>query len=365
MCCAEIILGAIDRVLSLEERAGIIEDARRQGENLSLSIRDLLLSEISSDVTTEQPAVARLATKIREEMSLFPMTKHEAFKRVAGVDAGSQILPLASKRYGVVSALVYGLPGCTKFWMHPESMSLPYGIAGNRFEGMVNARREAKLYETAAVYLKTHPETELLLVDGPLAFSDWWMMAGCHKDQKRLLEAINNLLHLSRETGVILAGVVKRPSARYLIYYLGLQGETQLPDSFVLLHALKPGERTDIFSPKAALTQASRAANFMGSLDVPIYSFYGRMTKEWSFPPIRVDLPAHSLGGLDDVADYCYGTALNDGIPLPIVKADEGVKITRRFMAEIYGEILSKVSRRTGEIRGLAPYWGEGRWMGA
>ncbi len=353
------------RVLSLEERAGVIEGIRKPGESLSLSIRDLLLNEISGDVTSEQPEVAALAARIREEMSIFPMTKHEVFKRVVGVDAGSQILPLASKRYGVISALAYGLPGGSKFWMRPESMSLPYGVAGNRFEGMVNARREAKLYETAAAYLDAHPDTELMLVDGPLAFSDWWRMAGCHKDQKRLLDAVNRLLRLSRETGVTLAGVVKRPSARYLLYHLGLQGETQLPDSFLLLHALRPGERTDIFSPKAALAQASRSAEFMGNLDVPVYSFYARMTREWSLPPIRVDLPAHSLGGLDDVADYCYGASLNNGIPLPIVKADEEVKISRRFMAEVYGEILSRVSRRTGEVRGLAPYWGEGRWMGA
>ena len=352
-------------MLSLEERVGVIDKGRGSGENLSLSIRDLLLGEISSDVASEQPVVATLAARIREEISLFPMTKHEVFKNVAGVDAGSQILPLASKRYGVVSALVYILPGGTKFWMRPESMSLPYGVAGNRFEGIVNARREAKLYETAAVYLGAHPETELLIVDGPLAFSDWWRMAGCHKDQKRLLDAVNNLLHLSREEGVTLAGVVKRPSARYLLYHLGLQEETQLPDSFLLLHALRPGERTDIFSARSALVQVSRPATFMGSLDVPIYSFYARMTREWSLPPIRVDLPAYCLGGIDDVADYCYGTALNNGIPLSLVKADEEVKITRHFMAEVYGEILSRVSRRTGEVRGLAPYWGEGRWMGA
>jgi hypothetical protein len=353
------------RVLSLEERAGLIEETRRPGGSLSLSIRDLLLNEISSDVASEQPAVAALAARIREEMCLYPMTKHEVYTRVVGVDAGSQILPLASKRYGVISALAYALPRGAKFWMPPETMSLPYGVAGNRFEGIVNARREAKLYETAVAYLDGHPDTELLLVDGPLALSDWWRMAGCQKDQRRLLDAVNRLLRLCREAGVTLAGVVKRPSARYLLYHLGLQGETQLPDSFLLLHALKPGERTDIFSPKTALMQASRTTAFMGSLDVPIYSFYGRMTREWSIPPIRVDLPAYSLGSLDDVADYCYGSALSNGIPIPIVKADEEVKITRRFMAEVYGEILSRVSRRTGEVRGLAPYWGEGKWMGA
>lgn len=353
------------RVLSLERRAGGAVEVVKPSGGLSLSIRDLLLGEISRDVSLEQPTVAALAARIREGMCLYPMTKHESYKWVVGVDAGSQILPLASRRYGVISALAYSLPHSLKFWMPPEAMSLPYGVAGNRFEGMVNARREAKLYETAAIYLEAHPDTELMLIDGPLAFSDWWRLAGCHKDQKRLLDAVNHLLRFCREVGVTVAGIVKRPSARYLIYHLGLQGETQLSDSFLLLHALKPGERTDIFSPKAALAQASRPAEFMGCLDVPVYSFYGRMTREWSLPPIRVDLPAYCLGALDDVADYCYGSTLGNGIPLPIVKADEEVKITRRFMADVYGEALSRVSRRTGEIRGLAPYWGEGKWMGA
>ena len=352
-------------MLSFEERVDVVKELRPCG-NLSLSIRDLLLSEISTDMASEQPAVSALAARIREEMSLFHMTKYEAYKRVAGVDAGSQILPLASKSYGVISALVYGIPGGNKYWMPPELMSLPYGVAGNRFESIVNARREAKLYETAVAYLRAHTETELLIVDGPLALSDWWGITASQKDQKRLIKAVNGLLNLSREGGITLVGIVKRPSARYLLYHLGLQGETQFPDSFLLLHVLKPGERTDIFSPQTALMRTSaRATSFMESLGVPIYSFYARMTKKWSLPPVRVDLPAHNLGSLDDIADYCYGTALSNGIPLPIVKADEEVKITRRFIAEVYGEILCNVNRRNGEIRGLAPYWGEGRWMGA
>jgi len=351
-------------VLSVEERASDAFEVFKQSYSLSLSIRDLLLSEISRDVASEQPTVKTLAARIRQEMCFYPMTKHESYKLVVGVDAGSQILPLASKRYGVISALAYGLPLCMKFWMPPEAMSLPYGVSGNKFEGMLNARREAKLYETATMYLEAHSNTELILVDGPLALSDWWNMAGSHKDQRRLLDAVNHLLRICKVKGISIAGIVKRPSARYLLYHLGLQDETQLPDSFLLLQALKPGERTFIFSPKEALVQARRPTEFMGSLDFPIYSFYGRMTREWSIPPIRVDLPDYSLGALDDVADYCYGSSLSHGIPLPIVKADEEVKISRRFMADVYSEALSKVRRRTGEVRGLAPYWGEGKWMG-
>ena len=53
------------------------------------------------------------------------------------------------------------------------------------------------------------------------------------------------------------------------------------------------------------------------------------------------------------------------GIPMPIVRADEEVKISRRFIGEVYRDIVCRVGRTTGELSHLAPYWGEGQWMGA
>ena len=351
----------------LKEKIEPIGDIREPSNcpSISLAIRDLLLGEVSGDILEESPQVEALAAHIRREMSIFPMSKHEAFTYVAGVDAGSQVLPLASRRYGVMSALAYSLPSGARFFLAPESMSIPYTSAGERFRGTMNVRREAKLYETAALFLEAYPETELLLVDGPLAFSNLWTLSGCRKDRQRFVEAVNRLLRRCRDSGVVVAGIVKRPSARYLVYHLGLQGATELPDSFLLLQALKPGERTDIFSPRSALRQASRAAPFMDLFEAPIYSFYARMSREWSIPPIRVDLPANSLAQLDDIADYCYSSSYYDGIPLPIVRADEEVKISRQFVADIYSEIVGRVGRTRGEISHLAPCWGDARWMGA
>jgi len=351
----------------LKEGIEPLEDVSEQNNrpNISLAIRDLLLGKVSGDVLEESPLVEALAARIRREMSIFPMSKHEAFASVAGVDAGSQVLPLASRRYGIISALAYSLPRGVRFFLAPELMSIPYASAGERFRGTINVRREAKLYETAALFLEAHPETELLLVDGPLVFSNWWTLSGCRKDRQRFVDAVNRLLRRCGDSGVVVAGIVKRPSARYLVCHLGLQSETELPDSFLLLQALKPGERTDIFSPRSALRQATRAAPFMDAFEAPIYSFYARMSREWSIPPIRVDLPANSLAQLDDMADYCYSSSYYNGIPLPIVRADEEVKISRRFVAEIYAEIVGRVGRARGEVSYLAPYWGEARWMGA
>jgi len=332
--------------------------------NLCLDIRNLMLNEVSNDVEEDSPAVRELATRLRQELSLFEMDKRDAFHAVAGADAGSQVLPLASRRYAVISALVYSLPSGSRFFLPPESITHPYTLSGERFNSTVSLRREAKLFETAYSFIETNPEIRLILVDGPLALSNWWNMAGQRRDRQRLLDAVNQFLRLCMEEDVIVASVVKRPSARYLVYHLKLQDETDLPDAFLLLQALRPGERTEVFSPRASLRRMVRVAPFMDAIDYSIYSFYGRFSKDWFIPPVRIDLPAFSLGYLDEIADYCHWSSFWKGIPLPIVRADEEVRISRRFMGEIYNEIVGCVGRLTGEVSHLAPYWGEGGWMG-
>ncbi len=351
---------------TLEEKTrGEAFEPEPTSPNIYLSIRDLLMDEVIEDVLTEAPLIKELAAKLRQRLDIYPMAKREAFTRVSGVDAGSQVLPLASRQYAVISALVYSLPGGRRFFLPPESLTQPYSLAGDRFHGTVNAQREAKLYETASRFVEAGPGTELLLIDGPLALSNWWSLSGLEGDRKRLVDAMNRLLDVCRDSGVVVAGIVKRPSARYLVYHLGIEEETDLPDSFLLLQALRPGERTDIFSPRSALRRAARSSPMMDVVKTPVYSFYGRMTGEWSIPPIRVDLPAYSLAHLDDVADYCYASSFWGGIPLPIVRADEEVKVSRRFLRDVYSEIVGRVGRETGELSHLAPYWGEGWWLGA
>jgi hypothetical protein len=331
--------------------------------NLFLNIRDLLLDKVCEDVMKDAPSVRDLSRRFRSELRIHKMSKHEHFMHVAGVDAGSQVLPLASRRYAVISALTYSLPSGKSYFLEPESFSLPYKIAGEKMHSVVNIRREAKLFETAHRFLEENG-TDLLLIDGPLAFSNWWSMAGTEKDRVRLINAINSLLKTCMEDEVPVVGVVKRPTARYLIYEYGLERETDLSDSFFLLQTLNPGERTDIFSPRSAMRKAVRTSLFMDALGCPIYSFYGRFSREWNIPPLRLDLPAFSLGNIEEIANYCYSTSFWEGIPLPIIRADEEVKITRKFISGVYGDIVTKVNRLTGELSYLTPYWGEGRWMG-
>ena len=349
-------------VLAVKERNDLVDPTPR-AQSLSLSIRNLLLNEITRDVLTEAPLVKELAERIRREMNMVRLRKREAYTYVAGVDAGSQVIPLASRQYAVLGALVYSLPSGARFYLPPESMCMPYSVGGGGFGGSVNLRREARLYETAREFLVGGGEVELMLVDGPLALSGWWGAAGSEAERRRLVDALNGLLRVCRDRGVAVAGVVKRPSARYLVHYLGLGAETDLSDSYLMHQTLEPGERTDIFSPRTALHMASRGSPMMDVVQEPVYGFYCRLTREWDIPPIRVDLPAFCLGQVDDVADYCYATSLWGGIPLPIVRADEEVKVSRRFIGDVYSEIISRVGRETGDVSPLAPYWGEGEWM--
>ncbi|MCX6643528.1 MAG: hypothetical protein NTV15_09085, partial [Candidatus Bathyarchaeota archaeon] len=140
----------MSNLLSLEKPQIINEPKRNEPfQSLRLSMRDLLLKEVMENIVSEQPEIAALAERIRSESPIYPMSKHEEFIRVVGVDAGSQILPLASRRYAVISALAYSLPTGSRFFLQPEVMMTSNASSSKMFEATINLRREAKLYETA------------------------------------------------------------------------------------------------------------------------------------------------------------------------------------------------------------------------
>ena len=198
-----------------------------------------------------------------------------------------------------------------------------------------------------------------MLVDGPLAFSNWWANMGEEQDRRALISSINLLLDFCAEEGIAIAGVVKRTTARYLINFLELQQTTCLSDAFVLLQTLEPGERTDIFSPRDALKRTMKATPFMDLIDHSIHSFYMRSSRSCLLPPIRVDIPEFMLDSVENLASYCYFTAIRNGIPLSVVKADEEVRITKKFVDEIYSELIPKLESRFGTSSLVAGIWGE------
>ena len=147
-------------MLAIKENI-ITQEKNKNPTNLGLSLRQMILDEITERVFTQTPKVNKLASRIRDEMSISPLAKREKFIQVIGVDAGSQIIPLASMQYAVIGALVYAMPECNRFFLNPESLSQPYSAKIN-FKSVVDIRREARLYETAYKYLETTNDTELV-----------------------------------------------------------------------------------------------------------------------------------------------------------------------------------------------------------
>ncbi|MGQ9679170.1 MAG: DNA double-strand break repair nuclease NurA [Candidatus Bathyarchaeia archaeon] len=341
----------------------ILDLDKKDDPHICLAVRRVLLNKVSEDVLKESKNIKELSTYIRGKVSPISIKRDEWFHEVSGADAGSQILPLASKRYGIISALVYSVSSGKRFFHPPECIELPYTVTGSRTEGVINVRREAKLFETAYSFVRENPQTDLLLIDGPLVFSNLWSVKGSRKDQKRLIKAVNDLLGYCFKNNITVAGIVKRPSARYLVYHLGLQDSTDLPDSFLLLHALKGGERTGIFNPRDALNKFIRPHRFMDVIGYSISSYYVRLSPNWDIPPLRIDIPAFAVSLQDEIASYCYWSSISNGLPLPIARADEEVRISKRFISEVYSEMISYVGAHTGEISYLAPFWGEREWL--
>jgi len=325
-----------------------------------LALRNLIINEVSKDVHEDFLKLPEVVSAVEKKLAFYHVDRKIAYGRVAGADAGSQRVPLASRWFAVIAALVYQLPNAERYFTNPETIRLPYSFSGEKFHEIVSVRREAKLFETSASFLMNRGTVDLILVDGPLAFSNWWANKGKERDRFALISSINLLLNLCAEEGVAVAGVVKRATARYLINYLGLQQKTSLSDSFVILQILKPGERTDVFSPGDGLKRTVRATPFMDLIDHSIYSFYLRSSSNHLVPPIRIDIPGFMLDRVDDLAGYCCSTAVRDGIPLPIVKADEEVRVTKKFVNEVYSELIPRLERRFAPSL-AAGIWGEFR----
>lgn len=338
--------------------SGSLRERKTTYPRLCLALRSLILDEVSKDVHEDFLKLPEVVSAIKEKLSFSPVNRKMAYGRVAGADAGSQRVPLASRWFAVIAALLYQLPGAERYFTDPETIKLPYSYSGEKFHEIVSVRREAKLFETSAEFVMNHGNVDLVLVDGPLAFGNWWANKGDERDRFSLISSINLLLSMCALEDVAVAGVVKRATARYLIHYLGLQQRTSLSDAFVLLQTLKPGERTEVFSPREALKRTVRAAPFMDLIDHSIYSFYMRLSSNCLVPPIRIDVPGFMLDRVDDLAGYCYSTAVRDGIPLPVVKADEEVRVTKSFVNEVYSELIPRLESRFGSSL-AAGIWGE------
>ncbi|HID90997.1 TPA: DNA double-strand break repair nuclease NurA [Candidatus Bathyarchaeota archaeon] len=318
-----------------------------------LMVRDLVLNRLLNEAEGDAILLDGIVEELKRRGRVHPIGKGSRFTRVAGADASSYNFPLSSRFLAIVSSIVHSIPTSRRFFLPPLAIELPHTISDEKFNEILCLRREAFLYETATEYARSRvDDVELLLIDGPLVFSDWFGTIGREEDRRLLASKVNELLAACEQEGIAVAAVVKRTTARYYLKYLDLGRATAFSDSSVLVHVLRRGTRTELFSP---------ASSFMDGIDFIVDSFYARLSGDDLISPIRIDVPRFSQEYVDDIAGYCYATAYLLGIPLPIIKADEDARLTREFMREIYAEALCRVRRRFGSVSWLSVR--DGRWL--
>ncbi len=338
-----------------------ISNLRKDGviyPHLCLALRSLILDEVTKDTHKCILDLPMMLDRVKREIRFHRVLKRRVYDSVVGVDAGSQRVPLASYWFAVIAALAFKVPEAKRFFSTPESVKMSYDVSGDKFHEIVSVRRESLLFKTARKFL-LEDSADLILVDGPLAFGNWWVMKGEERDREALIRSVNSFLRLCEKKKVAVAGVVKRATARYLVNELGIGRETSLSDAFLLLQTMGFGERTEIFSPSKILRKFFHKAPFMERIAYQIHSFYIRLSPNPLVSPVRIDIPEFMVDQVDDIAGYCLYSAVHDGIPLPIVKADEEVRITKRFVREVYSELVPRMERIFGSASLAAAIWGE------
>lgn len=270
----------------------------------------------------------------------------ESFDRIAVVDGGSNILSLNIGYIGVVVAVGVLIAGNRieyRVLGEPEIVpsdprELPLYENPDMIGDIADKLREALVFETARRLLKHKPD--LLIVDGPII--PYGALAkktiGSSSEEyawKRYRESVINLHRESVESEVNVIGFVKRPRSKYISMKLGVDGF----DHVLLSKYIDSGEyapdppweldyTTEYFHEK-------EVAEIIKSIR-PRYT-YIRLTS--STPPYRVDI-AHVVRSYREILSYLYRSRTREGIPYPLMKADEDTKLTRKLVRELYEDAL-------------------------
>jgi len=285
------------------------------------------------------------------------------YERVCVVDGGSSIFPLNAGYVGVVVAvavLIEESRVADRIIAEPEIVpgdprELDAYETLDLISSVVDKVREALVFETAVKALKWSPE--LLIVDGPIIpygalakivartrseFEAW----------ERYRSAVLKLHGEASSKSVDVIGFVKRPRTRILARRAGFRGF----DHVYLSRVLEPGEYApDPPQRVAELKEYFHEPEVLEVVEKADLRFtYLRLTS--STPPFRVDF-AHTARDYRDVLAYLYRTRTREGIPYPVMKADEDTKITRKLARELYEDILHTyaVERARGDPRKLIP----------
>ena len=90
--------------------SGSLRERKTTYPRLCLALRSLILDEVSKDVHEDFLKLPEVVSAIKEKLSFSPVNRKMAYGRVAGADAGSQRVPLASRWFAVIAAYSISSP---------------------------------------------------------------------------------------------------------------------------------------------------------------------------------------------------------------------------------------------------------------
>ncbi len=306
----------------------------------------------------------------------------------AAADGGSAVYSLSSASLGVCVALSVQLKvggyverGRALTAVVPQDPAQAVGMNPKEVEVVLSPLREALVARAAEAAVKGElgEKPALVILDGPLIPPESVGLAvrvGEHLKLAReavetYLDAHSSLLRAAREEGVSLVGFVKRPRSHYLSLISGRRGAT-LSDSAIASGVLTEVGQLAPYKPielwEAELDSIIGYPEVRETIEPGSISFAFVRTSRRR-PPFRVDFGnlAEPLSDPRLVAGYLVATADSEGIPLPVVKADESVKVSRRVARDVYLESLRRLIARAARsgastrrvIQLLTPMYGE------
>lgn len=268
------------------------------------------------------------------------------FNRIGIVDGGSGIMALNVGYIGIASAIgiviedneVVERAIAEPVVVPEDPVLLDEFEESSAVESILDKTREALVFETACKIVTK--DLDLLIIDGPLApygaLAKKTMQTKLEENAwERYKKAVLKLHEEAGSKEQSVVGFVKRPRSTYIMRLFGQHGF----DHVYLSRIIKPGEYYP--NPPLNLSQYTylfhdpEVSELISS--VCIMTTYLRLLE--STPPSRVDLGC-GVTKYENVLSYLYSTKTREGIPYPIMKADEEAKITRRLIKELYEDAL-------------------------
>ncbi|RLF18782.1 MAG: hypothetical protein DRZ82_07625 [Thermoprotei archaeon] len=295
--------------------------------------------------------------------------------RMVALDGGSANINMEIGHLGLYVALAVVFPEMRRIYLKDSCGLIPSDptriseyVDPIMFNRLLDLRRERKVFELAC-YIARNMKVDVILIDGPLIPTPKIGLDDVNKELSEeydmYFRAIRELHRICYEKEILLIGFVKRARSKLIMRDLEdsevvmpepLRRGLLLPDTYdtmIVDLVLKEGE----LFPYPPMIIKHNKAKYIQSI-----SCFIKVNED--ITPFRVDIAGSALKegysaferGIGLIKEYMTSY----GVPYPILKVDEEVKLSRRLIRELYDDLryryFSKVKDRIVSIKTI---WGE------